>query len=268
MDTQTLERHFDRIGAQVLLEEGRRWRQERVTLDIRRDRRQESFAIRFPPARAWDLEVLDVRPAIRHLLLMTRDHDGAKHRFLCGHDERHWFVAAIPEKAKGVTNVPRAMEALKPARVRWAQTRFGLRKKERCRRRNAAYVRQGEWFFLPAPDLEVDPRRVLRREPLSRGRGSKPHVVDECYRTGGQLVFVSRLHPKGVDQETYNRLMREDRARTRYAAWTTQRRNPTVYVRGRIRHADHKTIRLRGWHRVEMNTEHRAVAMSQLVFLD
>ena len=39
------------------------------------------------------------------------------------------------------------------------------------------------------------------------------------------------------------------------------RRNAGVYVRGKVRHADHKTIVLHGWHRVLMNTEGEAKAM-------
>ena len=46
------------------------------------------------------------------------------------------------------------------------------------------------------------------------------------------------------------------------------RRNPGVYVRGRVRHADHATITLHGWHRVSMNTEGRSKAMKNVAFLD
>ena len=46
------------------------------------------------------------------------------------------------------------------------------------------------------------------------------------------------------------------------------RRNPGVYVRGSVRHADHKTIVLRGWHQVLMNTEGQALAMRNVAFLD
>ena len=34
------------------------------------------------------------------------------------------------------------------------------------------------------------------------------------------------------------------------------RRNPRVYARGRIRHPDHATVTLDGWHEVFSNTEH------------
>ena len=45
-------------------------------------------------------------------------------------------------------------------------------------------------------------------------------------------------------------------------------RNPTVYVKGRVTHADHATITLDGWHRVEMNTESKSQAMRHVAFLD
>lgn len=46
------------------------------------------------------------------------------------------------------------------------------------------------------------------------------------------------------------------------------RRNPGVWVQGKIRHPDHKTVKLNGWHRVLMNTESQAASMRHLAFLD
>ena len=51
--------------------------------------------------------------------------------------------------------VRQAKEALKPAEVQNAQVRERVSTGDRERRRNAAYVRQGEWFFLPMPGLVV-----------------------------------------------------------------------------------------------------------------
>jgi len=45
-------------------------------------------------------------------------------------------------------------------------------------------------------------------------------------------------------------------------------RDPVVFVRGKISHSDHATIRLDDWHRVEMNTENKSRAMAQVAFLD
>lgn len=272
METASLERHFARIGARVRFVDWARTRRRhaihRVALDVHRERRGEWFEISLPPAAPWDLQILDVRPDLRHLLLMTRDEQGDKHRFLCGHDERHWFVAAIPESAPGVADVPRALESLKPAPIREEQARAGTARANPRDRRTAAFIRQGEWFFVPAPDLDVDPRYILHKERLSRGRGSKPHVVDELFRTGGTTVYVSSNWQGGVDYAEYARLRQQERDRGIRRNWWVQRRDAEVYVRGRVRHPDHHTIRLNVWHRVHMNTESGAQAMSQVVFLD
>jgi hypothetical protein len=45
-------------------------------------------------------------------------------------------------------------------------------------------------------------------------------------------------------------------------------RDPEVYAQGAVRHPDHATIRLHGWHRVLMNTEREARAMRHVAFLD
>src|SRR6185312_2098729 len=107
-----------------------------------------------------EIAVLDVQPADHHLLLLVRERKD-KSKFLCGHDERHWFVAGIPESAP-VGTVRQAKEALKPAEVQTAQARQRLKGKARNRRKNAAYRRQGEWFFLPAPGFVADEKLVLR----------------------------------------------------------------------------------------------------------
>ena len=44
--------------------------------------------------------------------------------------------------------------------------------------------------------------------------------------------------------------------------------NTLVFVRGKVRHPDHKTIVLHGWHQVLMNTETQAVAMRHVAFID
>ena len=46
------------------------------------------------------------------------------------------------------------------------------------------------------------------------------------------------------------------------------RGNPKVYVRGRVRHPDHKTAMVIGWHEVLSNTENLSHAMWNVAFLD
>jgi hypothetical protein len=269
MDTNLLDNKFACMGARLKFADrpARRLRSTAgaVSLDVQADRKGEFFQIVTPPGVQAEAEVLDLRPADRHLLLLVRE-AGEKHKFLCGHDERHWFVAAIPEAAP-VGTVRQAKEALKPTEVQIAQDRKGINGKGRSRRKNAAYIRQGEWFFLPQVGLVVDEKLILREEPLARGNGGKPHWADFCYRTGGIKVYVCTRHSNGVTEATYQRMLANN-PEAKSWGWRTMQRNPRVYVRGRIRHADHKTIVLHGWHRVLMNTENQAKAMRNVAFLD
>jgi len=269
MDTDNLLAKFARIGARLKVADrpSRRFAVASgvISLDIREDRDGEFFEVVREPEADPEVAVLDVQPTERHLLLLVRE-GKEKHKFLCGHDERHWFVAAIPESAP-VGTVRQAKEALKPAEVQVAQDLRKLRAEARNRRKNVAYRRQGEWFFLPVPGFHVDESLVLRDEPLRRGNGGKPHWVEFCYRTGGETVYVCPRHPSGVTVKEYQRILTTN-SRARAWGWLPMRRNPGVYVRGKVRHADHKTIVLHDWHRVLMNTEGQAKAMRNVAFLD
>jgi len=237
-------------------------------VDIQHDRYGAFFELRVPDAlhEALEVTVLQTAKHDRHLLLFIRKDEGkseTKDRFLCGHDERDWFVAAVPG---GASSVAQAKEALKPSVVRAAQARAGLNGRQRNTRANRAYRRQGEWFFIEEPRLVVDAGLILRDEPLSRGRGSKPHVVAELYRTGGEAVYVHQRHPQGVSPAEYERSIQS--GQTKPSQWRMMRRNAGVYVRGTVRHADHQTITLHTWHRVVMNTENESRTMARVAFLD
>ena len=259
MSSETLDRRFAAVGARLKLAD-RPWRGE-PRIDVRTDTRGEYFDVRFAAGESEvELKVVDVQPHDRHLLLLARI-DGEKSKFLCGHDERHWFVAAVPEAARGVSGVATAKVALQPPAVRALVER--TRPKDPFRRRNAAYVRQGEWFFVP---VRINPPSafVLRDEPLTRGRGNA-HVMQFAYRRGGETVYVNRQNPTGVSEARYARLTPDQR---RTGGWTRQVREPEVYATGTVRHPDHATITLAGWHRVLMNTEQGARAMRHVVFID
>lgn len=132
-------------------------------------------------------------------------------------------------------------------------------------RKNRGFVRQGEWFFIPRPDLQVDPRFVLLNEPMQR-TGGKPHWAEFAYRTGGESVYVNRQYPNGLTVEQYKQLFGDQKPSGQH--FRMMQRNATVFVKGRISHSDHKTIRLQCWHRVEMNTESQSAAMRHVAFLD
>ena len=117
---------------------------------------------------------------------------------------------------------------------------------------------------MPAPDLVVGAKAVLRDEPVTRGRGN-PHIVEYVHRRGGELVYVSRRYPHGLDHEALSALSEQARRRE---SWTRMVRDAEVYAKGAVRHRDHATIVLPTWHRVEMNTEQRARAMRHVAFLD
>ncbi|PYU63414.1 MAG: hypothetical protein DMG56_09875 [Acidobacteria bacterium] len=194
-----LNRYFSRMGVRVKVFEdvpaagrgnlaGSREEAPRMVLDIRRDKIGEFFEIRTAPGGLQEVVVLNVQPREKHLLLLSRQFDEqgrflAKQKFLCGHDERHWFVAAIPEN-EPVTTVASAKIALKPEEVRTREGLLGISRKASFRRRNSAFIRQGEWFFVPTA-VKADPLLVLKDEPLSRGNGGKPHWAEDGYRSGG-----------------------------------------------------------------------------------
>jgi hypothetical protein len=263
----TLERAFTKMGARVKFGEpearlqGGRWVRPDLALDVRHDTRGEYFLISRDRKTVEELIVLDVQPRDRHLLLLSRER-GEKHRYLLGHDERHWFVAGIPE-ASPVSRVRDAKLALKPEAVLAGEGR--VRSKDRDRRRNEARVRQGEWFFVPVTNVAMNPLLLLPNEPLVRSGGGKPHMCEQLYRFGGETVYVSPSAPNGLTEEEYRALSDGERSRW---SWRVMRRNPKVYVRGRVRHPDHATVVLDGWHEVFSNTEHLSHAMRNVVFLD
>jgi hypothetical protein len=263
MDNNLLETMFGRMGARVKIHETDSLR-SRAGIDIRSDNRGEYFDIGVAANDGVEYEVVDIQPRMRHLLLMAR-RENRKQKFLCGHDERHWFVCAVP--GDSVANVVKAMEALQPTEVRSSVSRRVKRVKNRLRRRNKAFIRQGEWFFIPAPDLVVNPKLVLQNEPISRGNGGKPHMCQFLYRTGGELVYVCSNRPRGLKEAEYAALIQRNPEAKRWG-WTRMQRDASAFVRGRVWHPDHKTIVLDGWHRVLMNTENLAPGSRAVVFLD
>lgn len=259
MNSEHLVKHFKAMGARIKFRPMPvpRWvrpgaNPQRLTLDIARDKVGEYFDVALgdePPR----LDLLQVKAKERHLLLLSSEGE----RYLCGHDERHWFVAAV---GKPVSTVRDAKSALMPDGVwnevkRWSPRDFDNRK-------NAAFVRQGEWFFVPADRHPPKNAVILKNEPLKRGGGSKPHVCDELYREGGFQVWI--VKGQHLTEGEYRNRIKSDPKFARLPV-NKMAANPTVYVRGAVRHADHETIRLEGWHRVFINAE---PTTSSVTFLD
>jgi hypothetical protein len=269
MKTNHIERHFASMGARFKsrVMDIDPWRASDYAIDIRRDAHGPFFELRVPEplSPVFDAAVLNAVPEDRHLLLLLRreDGEGRKDRFLCGHDEREWFVAAVPGKA---STVREAKRALQPPIVRAALTQHGVRERDRFLRRNEAFVRQGEWFFVPERWKSVPESLVRRHEPIRRGAG-KPHIVEWLYREGGERVYVCERHREGVSQERYTAMVQREPGLLGLN-WRIMARNPRVYARGTVRHPDHATITLREWCRVLLNTETDAPSMPRMAFLD
>ena len=243
--TEYLCRHFSRMGARLKLQEPDMRQGESVRIDVSRDRAGEYFDVRRRDG--LTPEILDLQPARRHLLLMVRDGKD-KNKFLLGHDERHWFASAVP--GDSVRDVRTAIDSLRPTEVRGQKA-----------------IRQGEWFFVRGTNEVKEDCFVHRNEPLSRSAGSKPHICEELTRHGGVRVMVSSAYPNGITESEYDQLLQTD-SNVGDMHWRRMVRDAQVYARGRVRHRDHKTIYLDGWHRVYMNRERFAKHVRQIAFLD
>lgn len=276
MNVKHIESKFAAMGARLKVREiPSRWHQgdrawinrKNFAMDIQRDGRGEFFELRVPThlSNSLAVSVMQSEPKQRHLLLAVRKSGDQPQldRFLCGHDEREWFVAAVPG---GASSVRQAMDALQPQDVRVALVRHHVSSRKRYSRKNRAFRRQGEWFFVPEPSFVVDEKLILRDEPLRRGAG-KPHMVEQLYRSGGETVHVCSRHPNGVTPQEYRSILQRNPEAARWG-WQVMRRNPGVYARGMVRHSDHATITLPFWHRVLMNTETQSRTMTHVAFLD
>jgi hypothetical protein len=242
---ESLRRLFSRMGARVFVRGPGPRQREKIRIDVGRDRSGEFFDIRSEVGVVP--EILDVQPSTRHLVLMIRD-GGLKNKFLLGHDERHWFAAAVP--GDSVRDVRTAIASLRPEEIEGRRA-----------------IRQGEWFFVLEPGVTEKGVVIHRNEPLSRGAGSKPHICAELMRRGGVTVMVCRQYPTGIGLAEYERLIATDHDASSYM-WRRMTRDAEVYARGEVRHRDHKTIDLVGWHRVYMNRERFARHAPQIAFLD
>ncbi len=93
-----------------------------------------------------------------------------------------------------------------------------------------------------------------------------PHgTLQFAYRRGGEVVWVNRRNPRGIPDAVFCRLPESRRAD---GTWTQMVRDAEVFATGAVRHPDHATIVLCGWHGVAMNTEQSARAMRHVAFPD
>jgi len=269
MTVETIQKRFEEMGARVKIQQ----RGENAALDIRKDRLGEYFDITVP--NIDETTVLDIQPEDRHLVLMIRAKEGRsihKDKYLCGHDERSWFVAAVPQG--GVSTVKTAKAALQPESVRRQVRTKGVKETDRFAHENEAFIRQGEWYFVPVKKAVSDlfnKKMILKNEPLirvdRRGAVGKPHVCEFLYREGGEVVWLSLAARQGISTREYQQMIKSNPG-TRNMHWETRRVDMVAYAKGKIKHPDHRTIELKDWHRVYQNEERRSRAMQSVRFMD
>ena len=273
-DEELVRKKFQLIGSDVSFQGDLSFgRFDRRSVPVIVDVRSEKFFIRYNPDMKFDLQVVDVKPKDKHLLLMVKDYKTRDQfdviKLLCGHDERHYFSCGVPGSPK---DIKEAKELLLPREFLQNQKKKA-KKKNYLKRKNKAGRRQGEWVFMPV-SIKVDEVMIKKNEPISRGGGSTPHTCEELYSEGGRTVYVhDKWAPNGVSQGEIPQIVKRIRNEegwdaARRVQFQTRTADANVYARGKIRHPDHKTIKLQGWHKVLMNTESRSTGSEFSVFLD
>ena len=166
MNAENIQSKFAAMGARLKVREvPSRWRQgdrawvtpSDFAVDIQRDGHGEFFELRVPThlSDSLDVTVMQSEPKQRHLLLAVRKLGDKPQldRFLC-HDEREWFVAAVPG---GASSVHQAMDALQPSVVRAALARGGVSSRKA--------LRTQEPRISPSRRMVLRARTVVRSGP-------------------------------------------------------------------------------------------------------
>jgi hypothetical protein len=181
----------------------------------------------------------DILRKLGSRLIVQRRTPAHKRHFLMGVDERQLFVAQCPHP---VTTVREADESLKSGPVILAEGKVNI-------------TRQGEWFFLETTRVErefLDERSrkglTLKKVDIESRRATtpkrqvgtgNPHVVDEFTEMGGTELS------HGFPVRTAER-----------------------YIRGKVRHVDHKTVTFKHWRRVIRNAEGNNGRMAGVAWID
>jgi hypothetical protein len=114
--------------------------------------------------------------------------------------------------------------------------------------------------MLPSSDFRNLHLGKQRKEAVIKRSVTKNEVRRSKQRFQAQSFLFSLKHfCRGIQAVT---------GRERTLGFTMMKRDTAVYVRGEVRHPDHETMTLNGWHHALMNTENRSSALRYLAFLD
>ena len=162
---------------------------------------------------------------------LVRQTSDSKRHMLMGLDESHLFVAQLP---KGVSTIRDAHVALKRPELVAAEGKTGRA------------PRQGEFFFVPATEFEdrlIETGLSKNQLIMERTVPIGPFLADNLHGVAarGRNVRQARGNPHTVDELVVV---------PRQVGGTRE-----VFVRGRIRHVDHKTRTFFHWMKVILNAE-------------
>jgi hypothetical protein len=260
---EALTKALQKIGARLKVV-NRRGSRNPLRFNVGTDRQGEFFTLSVnEESEAADVRIVGVDQNLAQalILVVTKDEKGKeqKEKLLLGHDERHWFVAGVPEKAR---NIKDAFKLLKPEAARLSQERTGVGGKALDKRKNKGFIRQGEWFFVPV-QFEPDKKtHIYKNEPIQRAPGSSPHTVEKLVRMGGQQVYI--LGSKIYTQEQKDAHI----AANGGGHFQARTQNATVFATGKVSHKDHKAVYLQGWHEVHLSREPGNTGRGAQGFLD
>jgi hypothetical protein len=177
------------------------------------DEPSRSFTVRVASAVAKRQGLTVVRKD-RHHAWALQSTDARERRFLCGMDEQHLFIALLPDP---VSTVRDAHASLRDPRVDAAE------RGEPWRTR-----RQGEWFFVALPEDEERAVANLARKTLRVAHNVGIAQAAGIRRLGREHLAEEVLVVSGIPD----------------AGGDTGAR---VYVRGAVKHPDHRTLVLDTW---------------------
>ena len=213
-------------------------------------------------SKSWSKKSVDARRAqlqnsrtkfveTEKFFIVTNKTFGGNRHFLMGVDERQLFVAQLKD---GVTNIDEARKQLGNTVI------FH----EGPRRMTPS--RQGEWFFVRATEkqeeileLLIKKKRIfiLEKESIGKHAGrprGNPHTADE-------LVVLPAKESIIVEAQS-SKWAKENKDLTKVKAIYPIRQKE-VFVRGCVRHKDHKTIKYTHWHQVILNNEGATASATQ-----
>jgi hypothetical protein len=207
----------DRVVHQLVMmvHEPARWFWEPVPWMVMKRARRFGAAWREMIAREARMGVGDIVGNIEQAWL-RRSTEARKRHFLVGRDERQLFMCRLPRACTTVAEAHRALRAPEATEARGVLART---------------IRQGEWFFVPT---EKEVEETIDRD-IARGKLW-------VYRRASIGSFIPRAG-------------KPHRADELVVAPVAASRVMHVYVRGRVRHVDHKTVRFPFWVRVVRNRE-------------